>query len=233
MGTIYKCLIVDDETPAHLVLKSHIAQCDDLLFAQSAYNGKEAIQLLSEHEFDIVFLDIDMPLVNGIEVMQTLTKRPVTIVTTAYNHFAFEAFQQDAIDYLLKPISFPRFLKAVEKAKNFYKSQQDKKPLVQSIQVKIDGETSELRLDEIVYFQSIGNYIKIFFKGKVKPALVYDSLKNMLDRIPEEIFIQTHKSYIINSQYIDHIEKENVYLAGDIIIPVGRKYELLLNRVKK
>jgi two-component system, LytTR family, response regulator len=233
MGTIYKCLIVDDETPAHLVLKSHISQCEELLFGQSAYNGKEAIQILSEQAFDIVFLDIDMPLINGIEVMQTLPIRPVTIVTTAYNHFAFEAFQEDAVDYLLKPISFPRFLKAVEKAKNYYKSQIDKKPLVQSIQVKIDGKTCELQLNEVTYFQSIGNYIKIFFKGKAKPALVYDSLKSMLDKIPEEMFVQTHKSYIINSQCIHRIEKENVYLTGDIIIPVGRKYELLLTRVKK
>ncbi len=233
MEPIYKCLIVDDEAPAHLVLQSHISKCDELEFTGSAFNGKEALKLLSEQHFDILFLDIEMPIFNGIEVLRTLDKKPVTIITTAYNHFAFDAFQEDAIDYLLKPIPLPRFLKAVEKAKHFYQAERQTIVIPESITLKVDGETIELRLEDITYLQSIGNYIKIYVKGKVKAILVYDALKKMLERLPATLFIQAHKSYVINRTYIERIEKELVYLQGEIAIPVGRRYELLLSRLDR
>lgn len=231
MGHVYKCLIVDDEKPAHLVIKSHISNCDDLTFSASAFNGKEAIKMLLENEYDIVFLDIDMPLINGIEVMQTLSKRPATIVTTAYNHFAFEAYQQDAVDYLLKPISLPRFMKSIEKAKYFWHSNNIKTPAKTSIILRVDGENRESQLDDILYFQSIGNYVKVFFKEKNKSVVVYDTLKNILENTPSDVFIQTHKSFIVNTNYIENIGKESLILRGPVSVPLGRKYELLVSRV--
>jgi two-component system, LytTR family, response regulator len=234
MGTLYKCLIVDDEKPAHLVIKSHISNCEELVFSESAFNGKEAIQLLTTNEYDFVFLDIDMPLINGIEVMQTLTKRPATIITTAYNHFAFEAYQHDAVDYLLKPISFSRFLKAVDKAKYFWKSNQEKVKQIVSVSFKVDGYYKEFQVADILYCQSIGNYVKIFFIEKNKIIMVYDSLKNVLDKMPPNLFIQTHKSYIVNSLTIKMIDKEYILLEDNTSIPLGRKYALMVNQhVKK
>jgi two-component system, LytTR family, response regulator len=233
MATPYKCLIVDDEKPAHLVIKSHISHCEDLEFVASAYNGKEALNLLINNEFDFVFLDIEMPLINGIELLQTLPKRPATIITTAYSNFAFEAYQQDAVDYLLKPISFPRFLKAIEKAKYFWKSNQEQKNIKNSILLRIDGEAKEVKLEQIVYFQSIGNYVKVVFNGNQKSVVVYDTLKNIVDMTPSERFIQTHKSYIANIDYIQSIDKESLLLKGDILIPLGRKYELMVQKVCK
>jgi two-component system LytT family response regulator len=233
MATPYKCLIVDDEKPAHLVIKSHISHCEDLEFVASAYNGKEALNLLINNEFDFVFLDIEMPLINGIELLQTLPKRPATIITTAYSNFAFEAYQQDAVDYLLKPISFPRFLKAIEKAKYFWKSNQEQKNIKNSILLRIDGEAKEVKLEQIVYFQSIGNYVKVVFNGNQKSVVVYDTLKNIVDMTPSERFIQTHKSYIANIDYIQSVDKETLLLKGDIPIPLGRKYELMVQKVVK
>jgi two-component system, LytTR family, response regulator len=231
MGTPYKCLIVDDEKPAHLVIKSHLSHCEDLEFTASAYNGKEALNLLINNAFDFVFLDIEMPLINGIELLQTLPKRPATIITTAYSTFAFEAYQQDAVDYLLKPISFPRFLKAIEKAKYFWKSNQEPKKVQNSILLRIDGAMKAVKLDQIAYFQSIGNYVKVYLNGNQKSMVVYDTLKNIVDMTPSERFVQTHKSYIANIDYIEMIGKESISLKEDVTIPLGRKYELMVQRI--
>jgi two-component system, LytTR family, response regulator len=231
MESIYKCLIVDDEKPAHLVLKSHIGHCEDLIYCASAYNGKEAIKMLLENDYDIVFLDIDMPLINGIEVMQMVSKRPATIITTAYNQFAFEAYQHDAVDYLLKPISLPRFLKSIEKAKSFWKPSTAKNPTKTTIMLKIDGQKKAIELESVVYIESIGNYVKVYFKDTNKAIVVYESLKNIVENTPSEVFIQTHKSYIVNRNFIEQIEKEHILLRGEITVPLGRKYELLVKRL--
>jgi len=228
MGTRYKCLIVDDEKPAHLVLQSHISHCEELECGGCATNGKEAIRELLENEYDVVFLDIEMPLINGIEVMQTIPKRPATIITTAYDNFAFDAYQHDAVDYLLKPISFPRFLKAIEKAKLFTKSRIEKSISNTSINLRINGDMRTIAFADILYFQSIGNYVKVYFAEKNKNEVVYDSLKNMLDKTASDTFVQTHKSYIVNKEYIQSIEKDCVLLHGGVSIPIGRKFELLV-----
>lgn len=231
MGTIYKCLIVDDEKPAHLVLTSHISNCEDLEHAASAYNGKEAIQLLSQNEYDLVFLDIDMPLVTGMEVMQTLSKRPATIVTTAYDKFAFESYQFDAVDYLLKPISFPRFLKAVEKAKHFAKLEIKKETTKATILLRADGDSKEFMLSDILYFQSIGNYVKVYFRDEGKTLIVYETLKNLLNSTPSDRFVQIHKSFIINSDFIERVSRESILLRGSTTLPVGRRYQLLVSKI--
>jgi two-component system, LytTR family, response regulator len=229
MGTSYKCLIVDDEKPAHMVIKSHISNCEDLEFGASAYNGKEAIKLLNETKFDILFLDIDMPLINGVELMETKMNRPPTIITTAYNHFAFDAYQHDAIDYLLKPISFSRFLKATQKIKNTKSEIIETEVFMPTIFLKIEGISREYKVADILYFESIGNYLKVYFVDKSKPVIVYDSLKNIISSTPTNVFIQTHKSYIVNVEYLLSITKEDFVLKGNITLPLGRKYELLVN----
>ncbi len=232
MGTVYKCLIIDDENPAHLVIQSHIAKCEDLEFSGSAYNGQQAIQMMKENNYDIVFMDINMPLLNGIEVLQVLPVRPVTIITTAYSEFAFEAYQNDAVDYLQKPITFPRFLKSIEKAKLLWKANRNRAINRSSISLKHDGVSSEVNFDDISHFQSIGNYVKIFFKLHNKPMMVYDSLKNILSITPSESFVQTHKSYVINVDCIKNIEKDQVVLTDNNQIPLGRKFELLVNKTR-
>jgi two-component system, LytTR family, response regulator len=231
MGNAFKCLIVDDEKPAHLVLQSHIAKCDDLTYAASAYNGKEALKLLIENEYDFVFLDIEMPLINGLEVMQTLSKRPATIVTTAYNNFAFEAYQEDAVDYLLKPISFARFLKSIEKAKYFWEANRAKPIGTTSISLQIEGEPHQIPYEDILYFESIGNYMKVYFSsGTLKSVVVYDTLKNIVGSTPSSIFIQTHKSFVVNLSHIESLEKEKLVLKNGVSVPMGRRYELLVSR---
>jgi two-component system, LytTR family, response regulator len=235
MGISYKCLIVDDEKPAHMVIASHLKNCVDVELAGSAFNGRDAIQLLMEKEFDIVFLDIDMPLISGLEVLQTLPQRPATIITTAFNQFAFDAYQHDAVDYLLKPISLPRFLKSVEKAKIFCQNGQNKKAHKKKIEFRIKGETKELAIEHIHYIQSVGNYLRVFFYNnksldKPRSELVYETLKNVLANTDAGLFLQTHKSYIINRNFIERVNKGTITLKGNITIPLGRKYELLVSK---
>jgi DNA-binding LytR/AlgR family response regulator len=232
MGTVYKCLIIDDEKPAHLVIQSHISNCENLVYSGSAYNGKEAIKLIQENKYDFIFLDINMPLINGIEVLQVLPQRPVTIITTAYSEHAYDAYQYDAVDYLQKPITFPRFLKSIEKATLLWKTNKDKAQNKSHLNLRHEGEGIEIKMDDISHFQSIGNYIKIFFKVQCKPMTVYDSLKNILSNTASEKFIQTHKSYVLNVDCIKNIEKDRVVLINGINVPLGRKYELLVNKTK-
>jgi two-component system, LytTR family, response regulator len=230
MGPRFKCLIVDDEKPAHLVLQSHISKTEDLVFTDSAFNGKEAIKLLITNTYDLLFLDIEMPLINGLEVLETLTVKPATIITTSYNQFAFEAYQLDAVDYLLKPISLPRFLKATEKAKMSVGGGTQKKNIQQFITFRLDGILREYPIENILYLESLGNYVKVFFADKSKPIVVYESLKNIVENLTESSLIQAHKSYIINVLQLEKITKSEVILNGGITLPLGRKYELLMTQ---
>ena len=225
MGFTYKCLIVDDEKPAHLVLKSHIDSCQDLEFIASAYNGKEAIEIIKQLQIDIVFLDIQMPLLNGMEVLEKLTEKPAIILTTAYSNFAFEAYQHDVIDYLLKPIHFSRFFKAIEKAKIYI----DKSALLKfnTLEIKTNGNVISLKHDEIIYIQSIGNYVKIHTSTNTSAFLGYYSLKKLLNILPSNLFLQTHKSYIVNQNFLQTMDSHQITLTNRMIIPLGRKYKIL------
>jgi len=227
MGLTYKCLIADDEVPAHLVIQSHIKNTPGLEFAASASNGKEALQLLEQQRFDIVFLDINMPIVTGIELMQQLPIRPATIITTAYSDYALDAFKYDAVDYLVKPISLAAFAKAVEKAKIFC----DAKALPPSkttLQLKTAKGTITMPTADIVYIESYGNYLKVYVVDKQMPVVVYGALSAIAANLDIN-FIRIHKSFIINTLHAQTIAGQEVRLSNGSVIPVGRKYQILLS----
>ncbi|WP_121966114.1 LytTR family DNA-binding domain-containing protein [Myroides sp. N17-2] len=232
MGITYKCLIIDDEKPAHQVLLSHIKQCEDLECIGHAYSGKEALTFLQTNEVDILFLDINMPLVSGLELLEMLPVKPTTIVTTAYSEFALESYQNDAVDYLLKPISFSKFLKAVEKAKIFCKERKDniKKSLPHSVLVKEDGFDYFIDMNDIIYIESAGNYIKIFTKSRRKSYFVYGSLVGFKTELTGEEFVQIHRSFIINKKHIKERFMSKLVLVNEDEVPIGRKYQILLDQ---
>ena len=232
MGTTYRCLIVDDETPAHKALASHIAKFDELEHSGSAYSGKEALKMLNENQYDIMFLDINMPLLSGVEVMELQPVRPLTIVTTAYSDFALSAYQNDAIDYLLKPISLEKFTKAIEKAKAFRSGQSAKVPDEDNkfITFKVNGENIRMALQSIMYIESTGNYLKIFCDKVKTPVIVYGTLLGISETIGNNAFVQIHRSFIVNTAFIAHIGQSQLNLIDGSMIPVGRKYKILLSR---
>jgi two-component system LytT family response regulator len=235
MGTTYRCLIIDDETPAHKALISHISKFDDLEYSGSAYNGKEALRMLNENQYDIIFLDINMPLISGVELMELQPNRPLTIVTTAYTDFALSAYQNDAIDYLLKPISLEKFSKAVDKAKGYfmgYKIGKETDPKDRFLTCRLNGVINKIDLNEILYIDSIGNYMKVHTKKTKSPYVIYGTLAGIISDIGSQDFVQVHRSYIANVAMIKSINQNSITLVDSVEIPVGRKYKILLSNLK-
>jgi len=230
MGLTYKCLIADDEVPAHLVIKSHIEKTPGLEFWASALNGKEALHLLQQQNFDIVFLDINMPLVTGIELMQQLPVRPATIITTAYSDYALDAYRHDAVDYLVKPVSLANFTKAIAKAKIFCDAKREL-PSKKTLTLKTSKEEFEVAAADVTCIESYGNYLKIYLANKQMPVVVYGALSAIANEL-DASFVRVHKSYIINSTQIQSIDGATIKLVSGMKIPVGRKYQILLNGVE-
>src|SRR5436853_7133690 len=227
---IYKCLIVDDETPAHEVISSHIRLTRHLTVCGSAYNGKEALDFLSSAKPDIIFLDLEMPKLRGMELIQCIDYKPAIIITTAYSNFGFEAYQNDVIDYLLKPVSYSRFLKAVNKAVKFLTHEQYADTHLE-IEFRYEGSLKKINTDDLVYIQSIGNYIKLFLE-KEKPILIQQTMKYIESLLPKSQFVRIHKSYMVKKSIITNISKATVTVKNKIELPLGRKYSVLLERHK-
>jgi len=234
MATTFRCLIIDDESPAHKALISHIAKFPELHYSGSAYSGKEALKMLNEKQFDIIFLDINMPVLSGIELMELQPIRPLTIITTAYSDFALSAYENDAVDYLLKPVSLERFTKAIEKAKALFKGYALEKQTGSNkedvLSCKVNGETVNIALSEIIYIESTGNYLKIYCSKIKTPLIIYGTLLSILSEIKNKNFIQIHRSFIVNATFITKLDQTHLLVHGETQIPIGRKYKILLSQ---
>jgi DNA-binding LytR/AlgR family response regulator len=222
----YKCLIVDDEAPAHLVLQAHIARTEQLEVIGDVYDGQEALEFLRNNQVDILFLDIEMPRLTGLELLECMPYSPSVILTTAYSNFGFEAYQSGVVDYLLKPISYPRFLKAINKIveRPLPKKEPEQFP---EIEVKHEGVLKSIRTQEILYIEAVGNYMRLHL-ATGKPLLITQTMKYILSVLPPQNFIRIHKSYIVKREIIAEFRKTEVVLANGTVLPVGRKYSVLL-----
>lgn len=222
----YKCLIVDDEAPAHLVLQAHIARTEQLEVIGDVYDGQEALEFLRNNRVDILFLDIEMPRLTGLELLECMPYSPSVILTTAYSNFGFEAYQSGVVDYLLKPISYPRFLKAINKIveRPLPKKEPEQFP---EIEVKHEGILKSIRTQEILYIEAVGNYMRLHLAAG-KPLLITQTMKYILSVLPPQHFIRIHKSYIVKREIITEFRKTEVVLTNGTVLPVGRKYSVLL-----
>jgi two-component system, LytTR family, response regulator len=232
MGTIYRCLIIDDETPAHKALASHLSQFDDLEYTASVYSGMAALKILNEQEFDIIFLDINMPVISGIQIMELQPNRPLTIITSAYSDFAVTAYKNNVIDYLIKPVSFDDFRNAIEKVKIYYSGYALKKQnstKTSTISFRLNGRNVEIHINEIMYIESMGNYIKVHSAKSKTPFILYCTLANILTEADSQDLVQIHRGYIVNKTYISNIEQNKIVLLNTTELPIGRKYKILLS----
>lgn len=223
----YKCLIIDDEAPAHKVLHAHIAKIEQLEIAGDVYDGKEAIDFMLTTRVDLLFLDIEMPKLTGLELLQCLPYPTAVILTTAYSNFGFEAYQHDVVDYLLKPISFPRFLKSIHKALKLMGSTTKEDTKFPDIELKHDGIQKLINTKHIMFIEAVGNYIKIHFEQE-KPLLVTQTMKYISSLLPAQHFTRIHKSYIVKREAVSEIRKTEIILSNKVVLPVGRKYSVLL-----
>lgn len=226
-----KCIIVDDEPAAHYVLANYIKQNPNLELVFQGYNGIEAMDYLRENRVDLMFLDINMPEISGMELLKILQVHPKTILTTAYSEFALESYDYGVIDYLLKPIYFPRFLKAVDR---FFLTEntinKEDEIIVNSVNVKIDGYFVDIELDQLLYAQSFGNYVKLHtIKRTYLASITTSELEKCL---PEKNFMRIHKSYIVALDKIEAAEKDFVIIKKEKL-PIGITYRReLTDRLK-
>jgi two-component system LytT family response regulator len=225
----YNCLIADDDLEAHLVLNSLLNQIEGLKIEGHAYNGKAAIDLLQNRHFDILWLDIQMPLLSGVELLQVLPTRPATIITSGHTDYAFEAFQNNVVDYIQKPILFDRLKIAYQKAL-IYIDHIYTKNAINTIELKSERKMITLKVDDIIFIRSMGNYIKVYTRNDIHPVICYASLKEMNDRLSPNGFIQVHKSFIVNKSDIQRRNPSEILLKNGAQVPVGNKYDYLIER---
>jgi len=218
-----RCLIVDDEPLSQDVLKKYIGDSPVLELVGTCFDAFEANEVLCTNDIQIIFLDINMPKLSGIRFIRTLSNPPLVIFTTAYPEYAIEGFEVDAIDYLVKPFSYERFLKAVNKAVEKITFSQLKKPAGDGYMLlKSDKKVYKVDFRDICYMQSFGDYIKVFTTEKC--IVIHDTFLKIQEQLPEEFFARVHKSYIIALDKIKYMEGNQVKI-GDVLIPIGLIYK--------
>ncbi|ASZ15069.1 LytTR family DNA-binding domain-containing protein [Chitinophaga pendula] len=222
------CLIVDDEPGAHYVLEAHIAKVQALTLAGNCYNALEAANFLHGKQVDILLLDINMPELSGLDLLKTLINKPQVILTTAYSEFALESYEYDVVDFLLKPISFPRFLKAVNKI--ILSDKPSANNAATTLSLKTGNSRTTVSLDEICYVQSMGNYVKVFTGEKC--LIVNATTAEMEKQLPPERFIRIHKSYIVAADKVNAVFARHIELDGTEL-PVGQTFKMNLGKLKE
>jgi DNA-binding LytR/AlgR family response regulator len=225
------CIIVDDEQHAIDILEHYVKQTPQLNLVGTTTNPIEALQMVSDTNVELVFLDIQMPELSGIDFIKALNGRAKVILTTAYSEFALESYELDVVDYLLKPIRLPRFLQAVQKAvSNEPKTEEAREDSDDYIFVKTEskGKLLKINLEDIDYLEGMKNYVAIHCSGK--KTLVYTSMKELEERLPHKQFMRVHKSFIIPVTKITGIEGNRLFLKGvtaEILIGESYKPELM------
>jgi DNA-binding LytR/AlgR family response regulator len=229
----YKCLLVDDEPLALKVLESYIAEIPTLELAGKCSNAFEAMQLLQQTEVDIMFLDIKMPRLSGIEFLRSIKTSAKIILTTAYKEYALEGFEVDAVDYLLKPISLERFIKAISKIDHRSEVRVQEIPGVERkfLYFRVDRKMTKVFLDEIIYIESLKDYIKIV-REKESPLLIRQTISSVEEMLPAKQFLRIHRSYIISIARVSSFTQKDVQLKGHEI-PIGRGYQQSMKVLKK
>jgi DNA-binding LytR/AlgR family response regulator len=224
--TKYNCLIVDDEPIARSIIETYCGHLPYLQVAGSCENAIAAKMFLQQKNIDIVFLDINMPVMDGISFLKTLKTPPQVIFTTAYKEFAVDAFDLAAVDYLLKPFSFDRFLISVDKAVE--KLTMREAPVVHRgdednfIFIKADGRIYKILHDDLLYAEAAGNYTRLVTMQNIfTPSMTFSSVEEAL---PGSLFLRVHRSFIINKSKIGHIEGNRVFI-GKHEIPIGSNYK--------
>jgi DNA-binding LytR/AlgR family response regulator len=222
---VWKCLLVDDEPPALGVLRQYIGLVDQLEIVDACSNAFQAMEILQKKKTDLLFLDIQMPKLSGTSFLKTLRQPPKVIFTTAYKEFASDAFELDAVDYLVKPFSLERFLKAVNKVIRADMPMEEKpvQPVNPAfLYFRAERKMIKVFLEEIVYAESLRDYIKIY-RLSGTPLLVKQSIGTLESMLPAHLFVRIHRSFIVSINKVTAFTSQDVEI-GSIEIPIGRLY---------
>jgi DNA-binding LytR/AlgR family response regulator len=218
-----KCIAIDDEPLALDIIEKYVSKIPDLQLTGRFTYALEALDCLNKNEVDLLFLDIQMPEISGIQFLKSLKNAPLVIFTTAYENYALEGYDLDVVDYLLKPIPFERFVKAVGKAQEIYSSQKSKlnQPAREFIFVRSEYQMVKINFNDVLYIEGLKDYVKIFCGPK--PIFSHQNLKSIESKLPPGQFIRIHKSYIISIRKIESVQKGSIRIGGQEI-PVGDMY---------
>jgi DNA-binding LytR/AlgR family response regulator len=221
-----RCLAIDDEPLALELLEDNIRQVPFLKLEGTCSNALEATQFLQQQSVDLVFLDIQMPGLTGLQFIQSLTQRPMFILVTAYEKYALEGFNLDVVDYLVKPVPFDRFLKACNKAYDLYnlRHKPAETKTLDYFFVNVDYSLLKIVFSDILWIEALKDYVRIHLRSSTKPVVTRISMKALEEQLPESQFIRIHKSYIVSKDSITSIKK-NSLLVGSMELPVSDNYK--------
>lgn len=214
-------LVVEDEPASRDILIKYVSDCPGLHLAGVCENAMQAIDFLNQHQVDLLLLDIQMPGLSGIEFFKSLNNPPAVIFTTAYSEYAVEGFELNAVDYLLKPFPFERFLKAISKLRT--KLSETPEAEAAFIMVKSDKVLHKVHFNEIIYVEACGDYLKIV--RNEKNLLVHDTMINFHARLITKDFVRIHKSYVLNVNFLQQVEGNQVVLKDGVKLPIGKSYK--------
>lgn len=231
-----KCIAIDDEPLALRQIESYIRKIPYLELIAKCNNALEAQQFLAGQHADLIFVDINMPDLSGVELVRSLVERPMVIFTTAYSEYAVEGFKLDAVDYLLKPFSFADFSRSAGKANSLYELRHNQRSATpettpealpkdkEYISVKADYKVSLVKISDIVYLESEGEYVRMHLADGTAITTLF-RLKNMEAALPSELFMRVHRSYIVNLRMIKAYVKGRVFLSDTEYVPIGENYK--------
>ncbi len=225
------CFIVDDEPLARQGIREYIQQTQDLHYLDEAGSAEDAIEFLKTHKADLIFTDIQMPGITGIDFVRSATNEALFIFITAYPEYAVEGYELNIIDYLLKPVSYERFFKSVTKSKEYLalKNQTQEKKQVDYFFIKCGNKFEKILFDDVLYAEALENYVKIYTRSKMH--ISYLTFKSLEEYLSAEKFIRVHKSYIVSLSKIENLDNEIISI-GSCEIPLSRNYRAeVMNKV--
>lgn len=227
-------LIIDDEHIAHDIIKGYCGLLPDMQLMKHCYDALEAFDYLTKQEVDLLFLDLNMPVLKGFEFLKTLKNPPKVIVTTAYKEFALEGYEYNISDYLLKPFSFERFLKAINSSFSSTTTQTTVRPestaAPSRIFIQSNKKYIQLETGNILYIEATGNYIKIVTATEI--ITIREKISAVLELLSKADFIQVHKSFVVAKKHINSIDGNRIFI-GDAVIPVGKMYKFNITQLLK
>jgi DNA-binding LytR/AlgR family response regulator len=212
MSDKISCIITDDEPFARKGLQGYIEKISFFDLKGVCEDALQLSDMLQKENIDLLFLDIQMPHITGVEFLRAMRNPPKVIFTTAYQQYAIDGFELDVMDYLLKPIPYERFLKAAWKARDYFALKKQPGSTVPYIFVKADGKLEKIVFDEILFIEGMENYVAIYLEGK--KIIIHSTIKALLEKLPPKQFIQTHKSYVVGIDKIDTIEGNTLHIKS-------------------
>ena len=228
-----RCLVIDDEPLALKQLSSYIKKVPFLQLTAELNSATQAQALLDNEQVDAIFVDINMPDLNGLDFVRSLTNPPIVVFTTAYSEYAIDAYKVNAVDYLLKPFGLDEFKRVADKVKKYYEirhaAEVSKPDEDDAIFVKTDYKIVRVNLRDILYIEAMSEYLRIYTNKSQHPIVVLLSMKKMEERLPSNMFMRIHRSYIINLKNIIEVNKNHVLLPHDASLPIGDLYKEAFN----